>query len=173
MTESQPAPTTELPMAERIKRLEESGIPYFGVCTNNSKVITDPKKIYGYYRRTIQVENPVDNVTVENNTWLKHGDMCLLNIKFTGTGPFYYCFINFTDVSRADETCDDDEWQIANTKLINYHRFFPKSSNSYTLVIFIKNEVSLKRHPIGIQFYEGKCTPADYFPSYHEVHFSF
>lgn len=154
MTDPPSTTTTEMPMEERVKRLQENGIPYFGVCTNESKVITDPKKIYGYYRRTVIVENPVDNVTVENNTWLKHGDMCVLNIKFVGTGPFSYCFINFSDVSRADENCE--EWQKTDVKLINYHRFFPKSSNSYTLVTFIRNEVSMIRHPIGIQFYDGK-----------------
>lgn len=154
MTDPPSTTTTEVPMRERVKWLQDNGIPYFGVCTNESKVITDPKKIYGYYRRTVIVENPVDNVTVENNTWLKHGDMCVLNIKFVGTGPFSYCFINFTDVSKDDENCE--EWQKTDVKLINYHRFFPKSSNSYTLVTFIRNEVSMKRHPIGIQFYDGK-----------------
>lgn len=153
-------------MAERIKMLQDAGIPYFGVCTNNSKVITDPKKIYGYYQRTITVENPVGNLTVDNNHWLKHGDMCSLHIKFSGTAPFHYCTAiirndNSSEVAtEQQEECKD--WRLIDMKEINYQHFFPRSSNSYSLIVYVKNEVSLTRQTIGVQFYEGEfLSPAD------------
>jgi len=150
--------TTEIPMEDRIKMLHDDLIPYFGVCTNFSKVIIDPKKIYGYYQRTIIVENPVDNVTVANNVWLRHGDMCQLIIKFSGTAPFKYCTkIGRNDndtVPVLDDGCDD-EWKTIEVKEINFKHFFPFVSNSYTLKVLIKNEVSLVPTTIGIQFYEA------------------
>lgn len=159
MTEPSVMATTEIPMEDRIKMLNDNLIPYFGVCTNFSKVIIDPKKIYGYYQRTIIVENPVDNVTVANNVWLRHGDMCQLIIKFSGTAPFKYC----TKISRndndtasiQDDGCDD-EWKAIDVKEINYKHFFPFLSNSYTLKVLVKNEVSFVPTTIGIQFYEGE-----------------
>lgn len=159
MTEPTVTATTTIPMETRIKLLEDHPqVPYFGVCTNDTKVIMDSKKIYGYYQRTIIVENPVDNVTVGNNVWLRHGDMCQLTIKFSGTAPFNYCtkiIRNDNDtVSTLDDSCDDD-WKVIDVKEINYKHFFPLLSNSYTLKVFIKNEVSLIPTTIGVQFYEG------------------
>lgn len=159
MTDAPLTTTTPMPMEQRIKMLQDNQIPYFGVCTNDSKVITDPKKIYGYYQRTIQVENPVGNVTVSNNVWLRHGDMCQLLIKFGGTAPFDYCTKsidndNSTNVEKDDGTCRG--WRTIETKEINYEHFFPKASNSYSLVVFIRNEVSVVRTTIGVQFYDGE-----------------
>lgn len=160
MTEPTITTTTQIPMEKRIKMLGDNGIPYFGVCTNDSKVILDPKKIYGYYQRTIMVENPVKNITVGNNVWLRHGDMCRLTIKFAGTAPFYYCVKytksdNTTEASR-DLDCIDEDWKKIDFKEIKYERFLPKTSNSYSVFAFIKNEVSFTKTMIGVQFYEGK-----------------
>lgn len=133
-------------------------IPYFGVCTNNTKVIEDPRKIYGYYQRTIIVENPVADVSVGNNAWLNHGELCNLDIKFAGTGPFRFCYnfhtnVNSSKLTVQDDTCD--RWETIQVKEYFYSHFFPKDSNSYVLVVFIKNEVSLIKTPIGVNFYEG------------------
>jgi hypothetical protein len=146
-------------MEERIKKLKFNDIPYFGVCTNNTKVVEDPKKIYGYYQRTITVENPVANVSVGNNIWLKHGDMCQLDIKFSGTGPFSFCYVfrandNSSEITVKDESCDN-KWETVEVKEYLYKHFFPKASNSYTLVLFFKNEVSMIKTPVGVNFYEG------------------
>lgn len=153
--------TTEIPIYERIKKLEVESdkIPYFGVCTNNTKVITDPKKIYGYYQRMFKVQNPVENVTVSNNVWLKHGDMCNLKLKFHGTSPFFYCFKSISAKNNSliiqdDENCS--EWRSTPDLEINFKHFFSKSSNAYTLFFFLKNNVSDVKVPIGVQFYEGK-----------------
>jgi hypothetical protein len=152
--------TTEIPMTKRVEQLLFGEAPYFGVCTNSTKILEDPKKIYGYYKRTIMVENPVMNVTVGNNNWLKHGDLCKLDVKFTGTGPFKVCY----NVRASDNTSDlveDDVdcrgiWEDVEVKEYSYSRFFPRHSNSYTLSLFIKNEVSMVKTPIGVNFYEGK-----------------
>lgn len=159
MTEPTVTTTTELPYEERLKKLKDGAVPYFGVCTNDTKVILDPKKIYGYYKRTIFVENPINNISVSNNVWLRHGDLCRLTIKFTGTAPFNYCTkISSNDNSSVEVTQESDEcfgWKPSDVNEINYGHFFSKDSNSYSLVVYIKNEVSLTRTPIGVQFYEG------------------
>lgn len=159
MTEPTVTTTTELPYEERLKKLKDGAVPYFGVCTNDTKVILDPKKIYGYYKRTIFVENPINNISVSNNVWLRHGDLCRLTIKFTGTAPFNYCTkISSNDNSSVEVTQDSDDcfgWKPSDVNEINYGHFFSKDSNSYSLVVYIKNEVSLTRTPIGVQFYEG------------------
>ena len=161
MTEPSLSTTTEMPVEARIKLLRESSIPYFGVCTNDSKVILDPKKIYGYYQRNITVENPIGNVTVSNNVWLKHDQLCTLYIKFSGTGPFNYCTKyeegnNSTGVEQSTEECHSDEWKTTDTKELTYTHFFPKASNFYSLFVFIKNEVSTTQSKIGVQFYDGE-----------------
>lgn len=158
MTEPSITTTTQIPMEKRIKMLEDNGVPYFGVCTNESKVVLDPKKIYGYYQRDIIVENPVKNISVGNNVWLRHGDMCRLVIKFTGTAPFYYCVKytsdNTTEVSSIHQDCNEKDWKKIDFKEIKYERFLPKSSNSYSVIALIKNEVSFTTTTIGVQFYE-------------------
>lgn len=151
--------TTEIPMTKRIEKLKYGDVPYFGICTNGTKVIEDPKKIYGYYKRTIVVENPVMNVTVGNNVWLMHGNLCNMDIKFTGTGPFEVCYnVRASDNSSGYEDAEvkcEKSWETIEMKEYHYSHFFPKHSNVYTLNIFIKNEVSIVKTPIGVNFYEG------------------
>jgi hypothetical protein len=156
--------TTKMPMNEKIKKLNSlENVPYFGICTNNTKVFADPKKIYGYYQRFVFVENPILNVQVGNNPWLKHGDLCRISFKFDGTAPFKYCIKAVkSDNSTAIEDikqeieCSDEEWIKTDDKSVDYSRFFTKESNSYTVFFHLKNEVSQIITPIGVKFYEGK-----------------
>lgn len=157
--------TTSMPMEERIHKLENGDdmVPYFGVCTNNTRVFSDPKKIYGYYQRSVIVENPVQNVSVSNNVWLKHSDMCDLKLKYRGTAPFTYCMkvvaTNNESVSiTQDVECGASDWKKTDDLEITYKHFFPKHSNSYIVEFYIKNEVSEVTMPIGVQFYEGMYT---------------
>lgn len=154
--------TTEMPMEQRIKKLEDDMLPYFGICTNKTRVFSDQKKIYGYYQRTVIVENPVQNVSVSNNVWLKHGDMCNLKLKYHGTSPFNYCMrvVSSNNESAAmlnnqDFECNENDWKKTDEMEITYRHFFPKQSNSYTVIFRLKNEVSEVKMPIGVQFYEG------------------
>lgn len=153
--------TTEMSMEDKIKLLENETVPYFGICTNDTKIISDPKKIYGYYQRNVVVENPIKDVVVGNNVWLKHGDMCHLSMKFDGTAPFHYCMAikvtNDSSVAMAqNDEQDCDKWDDTDDKEIKYSHFFAKNSNSYTVTFYLKNEVSLVKTPIGVKFYEGK-----------------
>lgn len=141
--------------------LMDGVIPYIGnICKNSTKVLTDPKKIYGYYKRTFIVQNPVRNVTVDKNPWLKHDEVCKLEIRFQGTGPFQYCTIaksinNITDLGNVQgdvDLCED--WKELDMKNFEYRHFYSKGSNSYSLNVFIKNEVSLAKQVFGIKFYE-------------------
>lgn len=157
--------TTEIPMAERIRRLNDASVPYFGMCTSNtSKVIYDSKKIYGYYQRTIRVENPITNLTVENNVWLKHGEFCNLKIKYGGTAPFSYCVnVTTTNGNASLSTTIGDEqdcadWKTTNDKEMVIRKFLSKNSNSYTVTLYLHNEVSHTRTPIGVKFINGNAT---------------
>lgn len=143
-----------------MKYFLDSQIPYLGICTNSTKVVTDPKKIFGYYKRSFTVQNPIRNVTVDKNPWLKHDEICKLMIRFQGTGPFKYCTIakpinNITEINSVKgdvDLCDD--WKESDTKNFEYRHWYSKSSNSYSLNVFIKNEVSLAKQVFGIKYYE-------------------
>lgn len=155
--------TTPLTIVPRKNLQSESGISSLNICNNSSKVLTDPKRIYGYYQRSITVENPVGNVSVTNNVWLRHGDLCQLLINFEGTAPFQYCtkIHNDGNSSTNIDACSGSDWKEIDGKLINYRRFLPTGSNSYSLVVYIKNEVSTTQQKIGIHFYEGELRYLD------------
>lgn len=36
--------------------------------------------------------DPVANVSIHGNNWLKHGDIMNMNITCNGSAPFYYCW---------------------------------------------------------------------------------
>lgn len=139
-------------------------MPFFAVCTNNTKIITDPKKIYGYYKRSFTVQNPVGNITVEGDVWLKHDDLCKLQFKYQGTGPFQYCVISKNSKNTSElqsavgdaSECDVFAWKKWDLKNFEFHRFFMKTSDAYSLFIYVRNEVSLASRVVGIHYYKRK-----------------
>lgn len=40
----------------------------------------------------VSLTDPVTNVSIHGNNWLKHGDIMNMNISCNGSGPFYYCW---------------------------------------------------------------------------------
>lgn len=142
--------------------VDDDQIPYIGVCTNKTKILTDSKKIYGYYKRSFRVQDNVENITVGGDLWLKHDDICKLQFKFNGTGPFKYCVLakstkNSTDLGSvvADASdCGDFDWKSSNSKAFEFQRFFQKTSDAYSLFVFVKNEVSLASRVVGINYYK-------------------
>ena len=36
--------------------------------------------------------DPVSNVSIHGNNWLKHGDIMNMNITCNGSSPYYYCW---------------------------------------------------------------------------------
>lgn len=122
--------------------------------------MTDHKKTYGYYKRSFTVQNNVENITVDGDLWLVHGDLCKLDIKYIGTGPFKYCTVlkstkNSTALSSIlADTSECDFWTEWDGKSFKVTKFLPIYSDAYSLIVFVKNEVSLASRVVGINFYK-------------------
>jgi hypothetical protein len=40
----------------------------------------------------VSFTDPISNVSIHGNNWLKHGDIMNMNISCNGSAPFYYCW---------------------------------------------------------------------------------
>lgn len=102
---------------------------------------------------------PIANVTIGSNKWFQHDEPCKLSIKFSGTGPFQFCKVmianrNISDIiSNTTEDCS--KFEVIDSTSIDFIHFFPKTSNTYTVIFFIKNEVSETKTPVGVNYYKG------------------
>ncbi|XP_014295395.1 location of vulva defective 1 isoform X1 [Microplitis demolitor] len=126
-------------------------LPY--VCVNTSLVSPDPKKTYGYFQREIKVRAPIKNITVEGTNWIKPWDLLSLNVTCHGSGPFYKCLeyhrgnYNIT----GNETCDNGELLNSCNFSISHYFLDP---NVYTIIMILKNDVSVHVYPLTINIYE-------------------
>lgn len=112
--------------------------------------------------------------------------MCNLNIKYTGSGPFEYCVNYSADphtdnstkatISMLNNDTVCDSWQpngeltfnqiqllkfnfflsfFLESNEIDFQRFF-QSVQNITIMMLIKNRVSIAKTPIGVQFIQGE-----------------
>ncbi|XP_074098754.1 uncharacterized protein LOC141527257 isoform X2 [Cotesia typhae] len=128
------------------------------VCVNTSLVPPDPKKTYGYFQKQIKVRAPIKNITVEGTNWIKPWDLLSLNVKCHGSGPFYKCLqyhrgnYNIT----GNETCDNGEKLNSCNFSISHYFLDP---TVYTILIILKNDVSVHVYPLTINIYEATAKP--------------
>ncbi|XP_044598562.1 uncharacterized protein LOC123274867 [Cotesia glomerata] len=131
-------------------------LPY--VCVNTSLVPPDPKKTYGYFQRQIKVRAPIKNITVEGTNWIKPWDLLSLNVTCHGSGPFYKCLqyhrgnYNIT----GNETCDNGEKLNSCNFSISHYFLDP---TVYTILMILKNDVSVHVYPLTINIYEATAKP--------------
>ncbi|XP_050301039.1 uncharacterized protein LOC126739409 isoform X1 [Anthonomus grandis grandis] len=131
-------------------------VPYNGtfpyVC-NSTIITTDNKKVYGYFRRVITTKEPVSNITVSGNNWLKHGDLLSLNINCKGSQKMQFCvFIkdglyNVTGNETCERYIDLDKCDFPIKRYFNTRK---------TIVIIIKNDVSIKVTSVAVTVYKVK-----------------
>lgn len=94
--------------------------------------------------------------------------MCELDIKCQGTGPYKYCIhittdpLNATEETKTLNSVNNEEvecnsWIPTDKCDIPYTHFF-QEAQPYTVILWIKNEVSQTKTPVGIQFIKGELT---------------
>lgn len=160
-------------------------VPYFidqpYVCFNKSNIAPDPKKIYGYFSRNVAVRSeyikmhiflvsigqklygfnvnsfldPLTTPIVTGDLWIKREDGMTLNISWSGSPPYYFCYDfkygphNMT----ANETCADDAWEQTSQPWLTIHRF-SLTEDSITILFQVRNEITNHTKFITVNTYE-------------------
>lgn len=118
--------------------------------------------------------DPVSNVSIHGNNWLKHGDIMNMNISCNGSAPFYYCWafdgfmnetsninIHFLSISPslnyiskllANASCELPI-KTNNCELQLLHYF--SSPGQYILPVVLYNQVFYQVIPLKVNIYEG------------------
>lgn len=97
--------------------------------------------------------DPLTNPVVAGNLWIKREEGMYLNISWSGSPPYYYCYDykygphNIT----ANDTCND--WQTISTSWLTIKRFL-FLENSFTIVFQVRNEITNHTKIITINTYE-------------------
>ncbi|KAG8223481.1 hypothetical protein J437_LFUL001975 [Ladona fulva] len=132
-------------------------VPY--ICMNSSIIPPDPKKTYGYFSRQLKclyfIAAPVANVSINGTNWLKHGDMLNLQITCKGSYPYSHCVHIVTGSYNVtgNETCRPGEGSTAPFCEFYYMHYFPLAT-TYTVLIIIANDVSVKVTQVAVNIYE-------------------
>lgn len=109
----------------------------------------------------IFISDPISNITVTGNNWLKQGDVLSLQVKCTGSPPFYYC-LNFYygphNVTN-NETCTIEEQLDVCEFPINRYYLLPAE---YSIVIIVKNQVTKLVSPVTVNVYKGNSPSQKY-----------
>ncbi|XP_050301040.1 uncharacterized protein LOC126739409 isoform X2 [Anthonomus grandis grandis] len=101
----------------------------------------------------ITLTEPVSNITVSGNNWLKHGDLLSLNINCKGSQKMQFCvFIkdglyNVTGNETCERYIDLDKCDFPIKRYFNTRK---------TIVIIIKNDVSIKVTSVAVTVYKVK-----------------
>lgn len=99
--------------------------------------------------------DPLTTPVVAGNLWIKREQGMYLNISWSGSPPYYYCYeykhgpYNITN----NDTCADDEWQQVTTPWLTIQRF-AFAENSFTIVFQVRNQITNHTKIITINTYE-------------------
>lgn len=99
--------------------------------------------------------DPLSAPVVAGDLWIKREKGMFLNISWSGSPPYYYCYDykygphNIT----INETCADDEWQLADNPWLTIHRF-SLTENSFTILFQLRNQITNHTKIITINTYE-------------------
>lgn len=113
----------------------------------------------GSFERDITPKDPITSVSVEGNTWLRHGDVVSLLVSCNGSSPYHYCWKyypgNTTTNSTANLTCDEPiSTNMCKFPLVHY---FPHDG-SHLIAIVLTNIVQKKPFVknIEVHIYDGE-----------------
>ncbi|XP_046442147.1 uncharacterized protein LOC124192721 [Daphnia pulex] len=135
--------------------------------TNSSSVLVIRSKRrshYTHYERFIgykvalftlelQARDPISNVSIHGNNWLKHGDIMNMNISCNGSAPFYYCwafdgFMNETTNASCELPIKTNKCEV---QLLHYF----SSPGQYILPVVLYNQVFYQVIPLKVNIYEA------------------
>lgn len=99
--------------------------------------------------------DPLTAPVVAGDLWIKREEGMYLNISWSGSPPYYYCYQykrgphNITN----NDTCADDQWQQVETSFLTIQRF-AFNENSFTIVFQVRNQITNHTKIITINTYE-------------------
>lgn len=163
-------------IVSQIRELElDEDLPY--VCFNKSNVAPDPKKTYGLFTRDIVprckslaihlknfflklfLSDPIHNVTIAGNNWIKHGEMLNLDFKCSGSPSpgFFECINLYDDIHNVtdNETCKSPPSRTDQCAVSFQHYY--GDLEKHTVVVIIWNDVSRQVARTVVNIYKGMC----------------
>ncbi|KAF6200304.1 hypothetical protein GE061_006607 [Apolygus lucorum] len=128
-------------------------------CEDFPIVPKDPNKYYGYFKRNVIPNAPVQVGNIAGATWLKMGEVLHLNLSCSGSGPFYHCVrfqVGEYNVT-GNETCS--QARPTTNCQISVTRYLGPKNPKYTVLFIISNAVSKIVTPVGVTQYSEKHHP--------------
>lgn len=89
------------------------------------------------------------------NVWIKREDGMKLNISWSGSPPYYYCYkYKYGPYNETNnDTCADDEWQQVPTPWVTIQRY-SFATNALTILFQVRNQITNHTKIITINTYE-------------------
>ncbi|XP_017787040.1 PREDICTED: uncharacterized protein LOC108569843 [Nicrophorus vespilloides] len=128
--------------------------PFF--CSNNTIIALGPNLTYGVFTTKVSVKQPISNISVTGNNWIRHSDMLQLSVGCRGSSGFKYCY-SFRDGVynvTGNETCDTQNL-IEKCQFPINRLFITDNTDVHTVIIIISNEVSKMVYPVTVNVYKA------------------
>ena len=99
--------------------------------------------------------DPLTSPTVAGNLWIKREDGMFLNISWSGSPPYRYCYTYRTGPYNisSNETCGDDAWFITDQPWFTIRRYFYLES-TLTIFVQVQNQITNHTKIITVNTYE-------------------
>ena len=109
---------------------------------------------YGVFRRRFLARDPVKNVTIKGDTWLKHGQLLDLTVSCDGSGPWEYCWSIHTQGYNVtgNETCVNPQPLVSLCEFPTVWYF--RQAGIFDVLVIIRNGVTSLRHVVHVNIYK-------------------
>lgn len=105
------------------------------------------------------LSDPIHNVTISGNNWIKHGEMLNLNFKCAGSPSpgFFECINLYDDIHNVtdNETCKNAPSKTDQCDVSFQHYY--GDQQKHTVVVIIWNDVSRQVARTVVNIYKGSC----------------
>lgn len=101
----------------------------------------------------VKARDPISNISIRGNNWLKHGDIMNINISCSGSTPFYYCWEFGGFINKTNNASCDLPIKTLNGEIQLQHYF--SSPGEYFLPVVLYNQVSHQVIPLKVNIYEA------------------
>lgn len=109
---------------------------------------------------SIIILDPIANVTLMGNNWVKNGELFDTTINCKGSPPYRFC-VDYIDGKynvTGNETCE--HWTTIESCEVGILRYFPIQEICNILIV-IENDVSKTINKFSIQIYKGEFNIKD------------
>lgn len=104
--------------------------------------------VYGLFLKKLTVKVPVDVIDISGNPFIHHNEVLNLNVSWTGTPPFEYCW----DIINSNETVESN---FTCTVIVTYDSSFPvtwyfQKNGTYTFAVHVSNDVAVVKRSVEV-----------------------